>query len=436
MSWLWEYVLPFVAVLGSVVLFHEFGHYVVAKWLRITVEIFSVGFGPRVAGFRRGGTDYRLSWIPLGGYVKLKGESAEETGAVPDPGDLLSRPRWQRLLVFVMGAVFNLITALVLTAAILMHGVHEFAHLDDPPIVGGIDKEIAASGADIRPGDRILSLGGKRVSNWKELEMQMLLSPGQTREVVLERDGGRLSTRIAIPAGSRGGGFPVLYASTDVLVGGLQPGWPAEEAGLQPGDRVVAIDGVAMTTIRMVYDTIQAAPGQPLRLTIRRAGEIFERVVVPRNEGGRGRIGFVPTAPTVIRAYAPVEALRRSVARNVENTLMVFDTFRRLLNRELSLRTTFSGPIELFLFSGAAAQEGLVPFLHLIAFVSLQLGIINLFPIPPLDGGHIFTLLIEGAIRRELSAQFKERVTQAGLILVLVFMGTIIYFDISKTFFR
>jgi regulator of sigma E protease len=436
LSWLWEYVLPFVAVLGSVVLFHEFGHYLVAKWLGITVEVFSVGFGPRVTGFVRGGTDYRLSWIPLGGYVKLKGESPEEGAAVPDPGDLLSRPRWQRFLVFVMGAVFNLVTALVLTAAILMHGVNEVAYLDQPPVVGGVDREVAASGADVLPGDRVVSIGGQPVSTWKDLDVQMLLSPGQRREIILERGGRRLSTRIAIPVGPRGTGLPVLYARTDVLVGGLQPGWPAEKAGLEPGDRIVAIDGVPMTTLRMVYDTIQAAPERPLRLTIERAGATLERTVVPVSEGGRGKIGFVPVPPTVVRSYPLLAALARSVGRNIDDTRMVFDAFRRLLTRELSLRSTFSGPIELFLFSGAAAQEGLVPFLHLIAFVSLQLGIINLFPIPPLDGGHIATLLIEGAIRRELSARFKERVMQAGLILLLVFMGTIIYFDISKTFFR
>ena len=152
-------------------------------------------------------------------------------------------------------------------------------------------------------------------------------------------------------------------------------------------------------------------------------------------EGDHFVVGFVPTPPTVLRTYPFFESLGQSVRANLELTGLVFVTFRKLLTRELSLRA-FSGPVDLYRFSGEAAQEGLIPFLQLISFVSLQLGIINLFPIPPLDGGHIFTILVEGLIRRDLSARLKERVMQMGLILLLLFMGTIIYLDISKNFFH
>jgi regulator of sigma E protease len=429
-SWIWEYALPFVVVLGAVVLFHEFGHYLVAKWMGITVEVFSVGFGHRIAGFRRGGTDYRLSWIPLGGYVKLKGETPEEaTGG--DPGNLLSRPRWQRFLVFVMGAVFNLITAFVLTATIYMNGVREPAYLYEAPVVGEIDPDSPAREAGIRPGDLILSFGGRKVTTWKELQILMLLSPRQTKDVVLSRGGEIVTTRLAILSTPSDVGRPGIGPRTEVLVGDLQPGRPAEKAGLRRGDRIVAINGVEVTALSQVFETIRGSPEKPLRFTIARGAEKLETTIVPVREDGRGLIGFVPTTPTVVRSYLFLASLRESLRSNVEMTGLVFVTFKKLLTREISLRA-FSGPIELYRFSGEAAQEGLIPFLQLIAFVSLQLGIINLFPIPPLDGGHIAFLLIEGGIRRDLPPVVKERLMQVGLILLLLFMGTIIFFDATK----
>jgi regulator of sigma E protease len=427
--------LAFIAVLGSVVLFHEFGHYLAAKAFGITVEVFSVGFGPRIWGFTRRGTEYRLSWVPLGGYVKLRGESAPEDGQALEPGDMMSHSRLQRFIVFVMGALFNLATAFGLTTIIFMKGVPEFSYLYEPPVVGEVDPESPAREAGIQPGDRIVSFGGRQVANWKDLQIDMLLSPRQTKDVVLDRDGQRVETRLTIQSTAGDVGRPGIFPATGVLVGGLRPGWPAEKAGLKRGDRIVSIDGVAMSTVNKVYQTIQGAPGRDLRFTIDHQGTTFDVVITPRDEDGKGLIGFQPTQPSVTRTYPFLEAARQSLRQNVESVGLVFETFRKLIRRELSFKA-FSGPIDLYRFSSEAAQEGLVPFMQLIAFVSLQLGIINLFPIPPLDGGHLFTLTIEGVIRRDLSTAIKERVMQAGLILLLLFMGTIIYFDIAKNFFN
>jgi regulator of sigma E protease len=431
MSWsLWG-VLPFAGVLGSVVLFHEFGHFLAAKAFGITVEVFSVGFGPRIWGFVRRGTEYRLSWIPLGGYVKLRGESAAEDGTPPDPGDLMAHSRVQRFIVFVMGAVFNLVTAFGLTTVIFMKGVPEFAYLDEAPVVGEVDPDSPARAAGIQPGDRIVSFGGKPVATWKALQVEMLLSPRQTRDVVIDRAGQPVTTRLTIESTSNDIGRPGIFPATGVLVGGLQPGWPAEKAGLQRGDRIVSIDGAPMTTVNRLMQTIQGAPGRELKLRMERSGTPYDVAIIPRDDGGKGRIGFVPTPPTVTRTYPLAEAAVQSVRQNVESIGLVFETFRKLIRRELSFRA-FSGPVDLYRFSGEAAEEGLIPFLQLIAFISLQLGIINLFPIPPLDGGHLFTITVEGLLRRDLSTALKERVMQVGLILLLLFMGTIIYFDIAK----
>ena len=430
MSWIWEYFLPFAVVLGSVILFHEYGHFLAAKAFGITVEVFSIGFGPRIAGFVRRGTEYRIAWIPLGGYVRLKGETGEEGGPL-DPGDLAAHPRWQRFIVFLMGAVFNLITAIVLTAAIFVSGVQEFAYLHEPPVVGEVDESSPARDADIRPGDRIVRFGGEEVSTWKDLQIRMLLSPGQTREVVLERGGRTITTSLLIQSTPGAVGRPGIFPETGVTVGSLQPGWPAEQAGLRKGDVLVAIDGEPMRTVSRVFVTIQGAPGRALRITIGREGRTFDETIVPRDEDGRGKIGFVPMPPTLTRAYPPLQALGHSVRQNIESAGLFFATLRKLLAREMSLRA-FSGPLDIYRISGEAAQEGLIPFLNLIAFISLQLGIINLFPIPPLDGGHLFTIAIEGILRRELSMRLKERVLQTGLVLLVLLMVTIVYFDISK----
>lgn len=431
---LWEYALPFVAVLGTVVLFHEFGHYVCAKAFGITVEVFSIGFGKKIASFTRRGTEYRIAWIPLGGYVKLKGETPDESGAPPDPGDMMSRPRWQRFLVFVMGAVFNLITALVLTTVVFMNGVREPAFLYEPPVVGVIDPNSPAAEADIRPGDRVLSFDGDPVDTWNDLYLQFLLNPRQTREIVLERDGRRVTTELEIEADRNEIGVRSLFPNTGVLVGGVIPGMPAEEAGLETGDRIVSIDGVEMTIVSILYRTIQQAPGHELEFVIEREGETFTLTIVPRDEGGEGKIGINPTTPVVIKTYPFVESMRRSVRKNLDDMFIVFDVFRRLLTLQLSIKT-FSGPIDIIRISGAVAKQGFVPLLQLAAFISLQLGIINLMPIPPLDGGHLFTITIEGLIRRDLPMHVKERMMQVGFVLLLLFMGTIIFYDISKNFF-
>ncbi len=432
-SWIWEYALPFGVVLGTVVLFHEFGHYIVAKALRITVEVFSIGFGPRLWGFTRGGTDYRLSLVPLGGYVKLKGETEDEAGP-RDPGDLLSRPRWQRFLVFVMGAVFNLVTAFVLMTIIFTTGVREHAFLYEPPVVGEVEPESPAAAAGIQPGDRILEFDGQPVGTWKDLQMAILLNPRQSKELRFDRGGERRTTTLHIATGRGEVGRAGIAPSTGVTVLEVQPGRPADRAGLRPGDRLVSIDGIAITTLGKVLTIIQGSPERPLEFVLERDGAPYTRTITPIREGDRGLIGFVPNPPTVLRSYGFAAAMRESVAANLEAVGLVFLTFKKLFTGQLSLRAV-SGPIELYLVTGRAAQEGLVPFLQFIAFVSLQLGIINMFPIPPLDGGQVFTLLIEGTIRRDLSMQVKERFAQAGLVLLLVFMVAVIYLDIDKIFF-
>lgn len=439
MSFLWEGALPFIFVLGTVVVLHEFGHFLAAKVFGITVEVFSVGFGPRIAGFNFRGTEYRVAWIPLGGYVKLKGEMAPEDGHTPEPGELMAHPRWQRFIVFVMGAVFNLITAVSLTTIIFMLGEQEPAYLHEPPVVGSVAENSPAEEADIRPGDLIVSFGGVPVPTWSELEFEIMLSPKQTKEMVIERVGDRLSTRLTVEADPRNAnGILSFYPATDgVVADKVLSGTPADEAGLLGGDLLVSVDGTKITSGRQLVPMIQASTGKPMEFTVQRGDESLQLTIVPRDVGGVGQAGFnlVEMVPTVTRSYPLVEAFRMSLLKNLEWLNAIYKSFELLFRGELPLRA-FSGPLELVRFSGQAAQTGLTSLLKLMAIISLNLGIINLFPVPPLDGGHLLTITVEGVIRRELSIQLKERMMQAGLILLFLFMGAILYFDISKNWFN
>jgi regulator of sigma E protease len=439
MSFLWEGALPFILVLGTVVVFHEFGHFLAAKAFGITVEVFSVGFGPRIAGFTFRGTEYRVAWIPLGGYVKLKGEIAPEDGHTPEPGELMAHPRWQRFIVFVMGAVFNIITAVSLTTVIFMIGEQEPTYLQEPPVVGSVAENSPATQADIRPGDLIVSFGGQDVLTWDDLTMEIMLSPQQTKEVVLQREGKRLSTLLRVDADPRNAnGVASVYPATDgVVAQEVHSGTPADEAGLEAGDLLVAVDGTVITSSSQLVPIIRAATGQPMHFTVKRGEESLELTIVPEDVGGVGQAGvnLVEIVPTVTRSYPFVTAVRLSVLRNLEWLNTIYKSLALASTGQLSLRA-FSGPIEIVRFSGQAAQRGGTTFLKWIAIISLNLGVINLLPIPPLDGGHLLFITIEGVSRRELSLQLKERMMQAGLILLFLFMGAILYFDISKNWFN
>jgi regulator of sigma E protease len=438
MSFLWEGALPFILVLGTVVVFHEFGHFLAAKAFGITVEVFSVGFGPRIAGFTFRGTEYRIAWIPLGGYVKLKGEIASEDGHTPEPGELMAHPRWQRFIVFVMGAVFNLITALGLTTVMFMTGVPEAAYRQEPPVVGAVAESSPAAEADIRPDDLIVSFGGKQVPTWSDLEVEIMLSPQQTKEVVIERAGETLSTMLTVEADPRNASGVLSFspATDGVVAQSVPPGAPAEEAGVQAGDLLVAVDGTSIASSSQLVQIIRASTGQPLQFTVQRGEESLELTIVPEDVGGVGQVGINlgDLVPTVTRSYPLGAAFRLSLQKNIEWLNLIYRSFKGLFRGQLSIKA-FSGPLELVRFSGQAARGGLASLLFLTAIISLNLGIINLFPIPPLDGGHLLFITIEGVRRRELSVQFKERMMQAGLILLLVFMLTVLWFDVGKNFF-
>ena len=430
---LFETTASFILVLGVLVFVHEFGHFIVAKAFHIEVPVFSLGFGPRLFGFRRQETDYRVSLIPLGGYVRLSGDESDEN-RTGDPREFLSRPRWQRLLVFVAGATFNIALALVVWWLVFwVWGIWEATSPERYPVVVRLGEGATAAQAGFRTGDTVLSIEGRDAREPDTYRDEILLAPGTTKSVVIERGGERMT--LALPTGADethhlGDPGWSFYTEPPVITQ-VNRGSPAEEAGIVAGDRVLAISGREPVGEMELREILAASPGAELALKLDRGGQIVELAVVPRGESGKGLIGVtIQSGSFAHREVGPVEAAVESWRLNVELAKTVFVTLQKLVGGHISMRA-LSGPIGIAQASREAVQ-GLRTFLSFLAFISLQLGILNLLPIPVLDGGHILILGVEGILRRDLSIKIKERVMQVGLVFLLLVFGFVIYFDAIK----
>ena len=423
-------------VLGILVFVHEFGHFIVAKAFKIGVPVFSLGFGPRLVGFRRKETDYRVSAVPLGGYVRLSGDEADEarTGG---PDEFLSRPRWQRFLVFVAGASFNIVLAvLVMTVVFVTWGRDEVVRPETFPTVADVVPASPAESAGLRRGDKVLRIGGQDARDQQTQVNEIVLAPDQVKPVEIERDG--VHQTLAMSTGQdpvyhlgapgwrliqEGGGPPEV----EMVLGGS----PADKAGLVRGDKIIGIDGRAPQGEMELKALLEKSIGRDVGLTVLRAGRETKIVVTPKDESGKGKIGVLfAEGNRVHRELDLPGAFVASIGWNLDVTKSVFQTLARLIKREISVRA-FSGPIEIARVSREAARGG-QSFLTLLALISLQLGILNLMPIPVLDGGHILILSCEGLLRRDLSEKLKERVMTVGFVFLLAFFGLVIFFDILK----
>lgn len=428
-------ILALLFVLGVLIFVHEFGHFFVAKAFGVGIEVFSLGFGKRLLGFRRGDTDYRISALPLGGYVKMVGENPEE-GVTGADNEFLSKPKWQRFLVLLAGPVMNVLLAFVFTVAVYQLGIRVLADADDPVVVGLIEPDTVAAASDLQVGDRIVSVDGDPMANWEQFRLLILISANQPLTLGIVRDGGQLEIPVTpAPSGEQKIGRLGVYSVLPPLVGPVQEGGVAEAAGLRRGDLIVAIDGKPVGHYNPLFERMLDRAEQAVTLSVERGSERFEAVLTPqRNEQGTLVVGFAPEPEQLskIRSYPFGEAIVRAGAEIKNQSMMLGEILKRLFTGRMSIRT-LSGPIEIARFSGGAARTGDPSvLLQFMAFISLQLGILNLLPIPVLDGGQIAMILFEGAIRRDLSLQVKERIMQVGLILIVSLMALVITLDISK----
>jgi len=423
----------FLFVLGVLIFIHESGHYMVAKALGIRVEVFSLGFGPKLLRFVRGGTEYCISALPLGGYVKMLGENPDEE-LRGSREEFLSRTKFERFLVLVMGASLNIVLAVVLTAGIYMHGVPEPVYLTGPAVIGSLETGMAASEAGLGVGDEIVSIGGSPIPTWRDLQLQVALNPGQQVDFQIVRDGESITLPVTVGTTDRDKiGVIGVGPLTPVVLVRVDPDGPAANAGLIAGDILTRFAGEELYgPAQDLSSRLRAiAPGDRVAIEVERDGNPVSVLLAAGEREGGPDLGMGLGYQTYVRRYGLIDAAVESARSSWQQAGVLFLTLRKLVAGQLSPRT-LSGPIEIYRLTGESLRSGWLPFIGLMSLISLQLGIINLLPIPILDGGHIFILFVEGIIGRDLSMRIKERVMQFGFILLLLIMGGVIYLDVMK----
>ena len=431
-------VVAMAAVLGFMILIHEFGHYAAAKYFKVRVEVFSIGFGTRLLGFRKGETDYRISAIPLGGYVKMSGENPmdERSG---DPAEFLSHPRWQRFVIAVAGPAMNILLAFGLLTLVYMVHYEYPAFLDQPAVVSWVEQNSPAAAAGLQTGDRITRVDEIQNPTWEQLEPKVELNPNQALQLTIQRDSQTFQRTLTPKAeGISQIGYAGWAPKQPVTVTELESGMPAQKAGIKLGDDIIAMDGKPVPALASMVEALRQTKDKPIVITVLRDGQKKDFTVQPvlADAGSakekRYRIG-VQSLPLKIGSLPFAEAFRRSVAENKRGSLMILELLQKLIRRKISIRTV-EGPIRIGQAAGEAATEkGWTPLLELTAAISLNLGIFNLLPIPILDGGVILLLLIESLMRRDISLHIKERIYQAAFVFLLLFAVTVIYNDLVKT---
>ena len=421
--------------LGVMVLVHEWGHFVIARLFGVRVEVFSIGFGPRLFGFKRGPTDYRLSALPLGGYVRMAGDNpAEERRG--DPDEFLSKPRWQRVLIALAGPTTNFLMAVVLTAALFMHGGEQPSYADKPVVVAGVVKDSPAQKAGIQPGDHIVSFGGVKDPTWDRLALELALSaPGHSEPVTIERNDQLITTSVE----SQPQPFTVIgYPAEPVIVGSVAHGLPAEKAGLKEGDVIVAASGQKLMAPSQFSEIVQQSAGNPMTLEILRDGQPQTLQLRPIwGDPGDGmprwQIGITFRFVTSPRRYAAPQALVKATQFHIVLANKLIYLVGELFTGRVSLKQV-QGPLGIVQESSRAAKRGFGDLISLMALVSLNLAILNLLPIPILDGGHILMLAIEGLLRRDLSLKIKERFVTVGMVFLLLVFLIVMYNDVLRLF--
>jgi regulator of sigma E protease len=425
-------VLAFAFVIGVLVFVHELGHFLAARRVGIRVLAFSIGFGPRLVGFTRGGTEYKIAAIPLGGFVKMAGENTEDqrSGA---PDEFLSKSKWERFQVLVAGPAMNVLLAILVLWAVLLRGADVPAYRDMAPVVGAMDKGAPALKAGVLVGDRILRVDDRDVATWDEF--LYTIGGKARREVVLLVDRGGRTERVTVVPNAEGkyeigdiGVFPATHPHIRSVVAGE----PADKAGLKNGDVILAINGETVSFSRQVSELISKHQGQSISIRYSREGGEGEVTLTPvKRTETTWAIGIGISDQLTHLDPGVFEALKLSVEQNWATTKEIFRTLIGLFTGETSPRQLM-GPVGIASVSGESAQAGLFPLLGLMASLSLNLGLLNLMPIPVLDGGHILILLLEGIARRDFSIRVKEKMLVAGFVLLMLLMVTVIYNDLTR----
>lgn len=435
-------LIGIVLVLGVVILVHEWGHYIAARFFGVRVDVFSIGFGPRLFGYKHGDTDWRVSALPLGGYVRMAGQDMTDvdSGDKPPTGaadELMSKKRWQRAIISFAGPAVNLIFPLfLLTGYFIIKGQAYPKYTDQQLIVLGLPKDSPAAKAGLQAGDRITSLNGVSNPTWGTLESEFAKGVSDRNfQLTYERDGQSHSADL----NTAGMTEPTLlfgYPPNRPLVGYVDKEKPAYRAGIRRDDVIESMNGKPLPNWQEMVSAIQKNGGAPAQVTVRRGSQTLNFTVSPmqgKNERGESAwvIGISPGQEYSFRKVGVGEAVTSSVQMTGRGTVQVVDIVGKLVTGKLAVKQLQS-VVGIANEAGHAVQEGTYAVVTLMAALSLNLGILNLLPIPILDGGHILLLSLEGIRRRDFSLAFKERFIQVGLVFLLVLIAYVMYNDVVR----
>jgi len=420
-------------VLGVLIFVHELGHFLAARRHGVRVLVFSLGFGPKILKVKRGDTEYCVSAVPLGGYVKMAGENPEDPRS-GQPDEFLSKTKWQRFQILFAGPAMNILLAVVVTAFVLgIQGVRQPVYFDQPALIGSVITGSPAEKAGIQRGDRVVTISGDQIGTWKDLELAIgLRRPNRDMSVTVLRNGQNVTMNVVPVAEGR-------YEVSDIgvlpdanpIITRVLSGDQAEKAGLKAGDIILAVNGERMATRMQLIDVISRSANKTIQVTVRRDGGETTVTATPDQRGSRGWLGVELSEPTKSFTPGPFEAIKLSVEHNIESSGIIFRTLGGLFTGETSVRQ-LQGPVGIAQLSGESAQEGFITLLSLMAMLSINLGILNLMPVPVLDGGHILIMALEGIARRDFSMQVKEKMLLAGFVVLMMLMVTVIYNDLTR----
>lgn len=428
-------IIWLLVLIGVMILVHELGHYWAARWFDVRIDVFSFGFGPRLFGFRRGETDFRISAVLFGGYVKMAGEQPGEE-STDDPRAFLAKPRWQRLVIAAAGPAMNIVLAVSLLTGMYMVRFPKMPPSAQEGIVGYVAPDSPAAKAGIRDGDKIVRLDNLTNPSWEDIVLKEVASANRTLQVKIDRNGKEFWTSVTPVLEDRTGlGSAGWQDLTEVLIAQVSPGMPADKAGLKPGDLLVSANGLPLRSQFRLHEIIRAGGGKPVDLEIERNGHrqmlSIDPVFADRDGSGRWMIGVVLQPRMVMTQLGLVDAFRESVRQNVKSASVIYQFLHGMVERRMSPKS-LEGPIGIARLSGDAARQGALAFFGLMAMVSLNLAIFNLLPIPILDGGVIVMLIVEMLMRRDLSLRVKEAVFKLGFVFLMAVMVFVLYNDISK----
>ena len=450
-----ENVLWWLVLIGVMVMIHELGHFLAARYFDVKVEAFSFGFGPRLFGFRRGDTDYRVSLILFGGYVKMAGEQFQEVtgapgsenedaitnryeGTVNDPRSLLSKPRWQRLIIAFAGPFMNIVLAVGLLTGMFMVKYQKVSDADMEAVIGHVMPDSPAAKAGIQDGDRIVRMDGKSNPTWDTVEMKVIASAYRPIRVTIERGSKRFDTNVTpILSEKYGFGDAGWDARGQVQLAGIEPGYPAEKAGLKKNDIIISVNGQAIHSPTKFQEIIKTSGGNAISVDVQRQGEkhtVSVRPVWAKLDGPpHWMIGVAPQPKLdiITTKLSFPDALDESLRENAKSALMITEVVKGMVERRMSTKN-LTGPIGLGQLAGQEARQGPSAFFMLMSMVSLNLAIFNLLPIPIMDGGTILMLLVEMTMQRDLSLNVKEAVFKVGFVCIMVILAFAIFNDISK----